>query len=208
MPTRKPSTLIIAVLSGAAAFAALSVAWTAGATASANRPPAQPTAVATVDLVAVLEGLSEKAVLEQRLEQSLADREQQLKTVVDQIKNAQADLETLRAGTPEYREKVRQVLELNAVAEARRNILQRIIAFEKGDMLRQIHTKISATVEKIADRDGYDIVLLDDSGFPLPPEAADRDIERAILTRTIVYRFQNVDITEQIINQMNAEFGG
>lgn len=201
-------TIFTALISGAIAFAALSAAWTVGATANFNRPPAAPTAVATVDLVAVLEGLSEKAVLEQRLEQSLADRQAQLQTVVDQIKNAQADLQTISEGTAEYREKVRQVLELQAVAEARRNILQRIIAFEKGDMLRNIHGKIETTVTRISERDGYDVVLLDDSLFPLPPEAADRDIERAILTQTIVYRHNTVDITSQVINQMNNEFGG
>ncbi|MEQ8768944.1 MAG: OmpH family outer membrane protein [Phycisphaerales bacterium] len=201
-------TILTAVISGAIAFGALSAAWTAGATASFNRPPAAPTAVATVDLVAVLEGLSEKAVLEQRLEQSLADRQAQLQDIVDKIKTAQADLQTLNEGTAQYREKVRQVLELQAVAQARRDILQRIIAFEKGDMLRSIHEKIEGTVTRISERDGYDVVLLDDSGFPLPAEAADRDIERAILTRTIVYRHGSVDITSQVINQMNNEFGG
>ncbi len=201
-------TILTAVISGAIAFAALSAAWTAGATASFNRPPAAPTAVATVDLVAVLDGLSEKAVLEQRLEQSLSDRQAQLQDIVDKIKNAQADLQTLNEGTAQYREKVRQVLELQAVAQARRDILQRIIAFEKGDMLRGIHQKIQTTVTRISERDGYDVVLLDDSGFPLPSEAADRDIERAILTQTIVYRHSSVDITSQVINQMNNEFGG
>ncbi len=206
MTTKK--SIIAAAISGAIAFAALSAAWTAGATASFNRPPAAPTAVATVDLVAVLEGLSEKAVLEQRLEQSLADRQVQLQDIVDKIKTAQADLQTLKEGTPEYREKVRLVLEYQGLAQTRRDVLQRIIAFEKGDMLRQIHAKIESAVTRISERDGYDVVLLDDSNFPLPKEAADRDIERAILTRTIVYRHGSVDITSQVINQMNNEFGG
>lgn len=202
-----PRTLATALAGAALAFAALTAAWTAGATATTARPPAQPTAVATVDLVAVLEGLSEKAVLEQRLEQSLADRQKQLDTVVEQIKTAQADLDTLKQGTPNYREKVRQVYELRAVADARRNALQQIIAVEKGEMLTSIYAKITSAITKIAQRQGLDLVVLDDSSFPLPTSAPDRDVERAILTRSVVYRHpESIDITNDVVTLMNNEF--
>lgn len=202
------STLLATAGAAALAFAALAAAFSAGATATTMRPPAQPTAVATVDLVAVLEGLSEKTVLEQRLEQSLADRQKQLDTVVEQIRTAQADLETLKAGTAGHREKVRQILELRAVADARRNALQQIISIEKGEMLQGIYAKITAAIAKLSERQGLDLVLLDDSAFPLPANASDRDIERAILTRSIIHRHNALDITQQVVQLMNNEFGG
>lgn len=204
MTTRASRPLLTVALALGAAL--IGAAFATGANATNVRPPAQPTAVAVVDVVTVLDGLSEKAVMEQRLQQSVTDRQKQLDEVVAKIKTAQDDLKILKEGTPEYREKVRQLLELNAVAEARRNILQRIVAFDKGDMLRDIYTKITVAVQKIADRNGYDIVVLDDSNFPLPNEAADSDMERAILTRAILYRHDSVDITAQVITLMNNEF--
>lgn len=205
MTTRAPRPLFaIALTLGAALVGA---AFATGASATSARPPAQPTAVAVVDVVAVLDGLSEKAVLEQRLQQSVTDRQAQLDEIITKIKAAQADLNgTLKEGTPEYREKVRQLLELNALAEARRNILQRIVAFDKGDMLRDIYSKITVAVQKIAERNGYDVVVLDDATFPLPAEAADSDMERAILTRSVLYRHDSVDITAQVVTLMNNEF--
>jgi len=204
MTARAPRSLLTAALVLGAAM--IGAAFATGARATSTRPPAQPTAVAVVDVVDVLDGLNEKKVLEKRLQQSVADHQASLDKVVDQIKTAQEDLKTYKEGTPAYREKVRELLELNAVAEARKNILQRIVAFDKGDMLHDIYGKITVAVQKIAERSGYDIVLLDDSDFPLPSEAADSDMERAILTRSVLYRTDAVDITDQIITLMNNEF--
>ena len=202
--TRPLMTVAIAL---GGAFLGATTLVTTSAVAVNQRPPAQPTAVATVDLVRVLDELKEKGVLEERLQQSLSDRQAQLDDVVNKIKTAQADLETLKPGTAAHREKIRQIVELQAVGEARRNALQQIISLEKGEMLKTIYEKINAAIAKIAERDGWDVVLLDDSGFPLPNQAPDRDMERAILTRSVLYKHNSVDVTSRVITLMNNEFG-
>jgi Skp family chaperone for outer membrane proteins len=204
-----PATLATVALSAAALLTG--AGFFAGAQANANaatRTVAPASAIATVDLIQILDGLREKSVLETRLEQSLSSRQAQLDVLVKQIDAAKGDLETLSKDSPAYREKFREVIELSATAEARKNVLQRIIAVEKGEMLGELYAKIEAAVAKIAQQGGYDIVLLDDSTFPIPTDAADRDVERAILTRSLVYRGSSTDITQQVVTLMNNEFGG
>lgn len=203
-----PNSRAVAILGRGLAVlalgAAVSLAWHANAS---SRPPATPTAVATVDLVSVLNGLEEKQVLETKLQASLDSRQKQLDDLVKQLETVQADIQTLSPGTDAYREKVRQLVELRNLAQTRRQILEQIIAAERATMLRDLYGKIAAAVQRISERDGWDIVLMDDSAFPLPQgDVSDRDMERAIVSRLIVYRHESVMITGEVVTLLNNEY--
>ncbi|MFG0306721.1 MAG: OmpH family outer membrane protein [Phycisphaerales bacterium JB040] len=188
----------------AALLIACTLAWRANAGA---RPPATPTAVATIDIVAILDQLEERQVLEERLQASLNERQKQLEELGKRLENVQADIQTLNQQTPAYREKVREALELRNLAQTRRQILEQIISIERAELLRSLYDKISASIGRVADRDGWDVVLLDDSAFPLPQgDVSDRDIERNIVSRGVIYRHDSVDITSDVIQLMNNEF--
>lgn len=190
------------------------LAWHAGAsnatTASLARPPAQPTAIATIDIVDVFEQLNERTTLEAQLKTRVEARQSQLDDINKRIQTIQADLDpqtgTLKAGTDDYKEKVREFMEQRAVAEARRNALQQIISIDQGALRRQLYTKIEAAIAKIADRDGIDLVILDDSGFPVPENAADNDVYRAIITKGVIYKHDSIDLTQRVITMMNNEY--
>jgi Skp family chaperone for outer membrane proteins len=187
------------------AIAMCAFAWNAGATS--ERASAQPTAIATIDIVAVFDGLDERQVLEDKLNTRTQARQEQLNEVVNQIQALQANLsEIADKTTPEYREQVRQLMELRAVAEARREALAQIISIDLGSVRRDMYLKVTAAIESIANREGYDMVMLDDSLFPLPENAADPDVYRAVITKTVVYRKDSIDITNQVITLMNNEF--
>jgi len=205
---KNPNTRAVAILGRGLAVLALgvavSMAWHANAS---SRPPATPTAVATVDLVEVINGLEEKKVLETKLQASLDSRQKQLDDLVKQLESVQADLKTLSPSTDAYREKVRQLVELRNLAQTRRQILEQIISAERAEMLRDLYGKIAAAVQRISERDGWDIVLMDDSAFPLPQgDVSDRDMERAIVSRLIVYRHPSVMITGEVVTLLNNEY--
>lgn len=176
----------------------------AGATSA--RPPAQPTAIAVVDIVDVIAGLDEPAVLEEQLNSRREARQQQLDEIVDELKILEADLQMLTRGTDEHREKLRAYLEKQAVAKARREVLSQIVSIDLGSVRAGMYMKVEQAIKDIADRDGYDIVLMDDSKFPLPENAPDADVYRAIITKSVVYRHDSIDITQQVITLMNNEF--
>ena len=203
-PARALSTITVAL--AALAIGASAVAWGAAAKANAARPPAQPTAIATVDLPAILDGLEEKSRHEADLQAVIQQSQAKLDELTKQLENVQADLEILNRESPEWRARFGEGLELQQQAEARKAVLTQIISLQRGESLRALYLKIEAGIAKIAEREGYDIVLLDDSKFPLPQQAPDSNMERAILSKTVLYAHNTTDITQDVITLLNNEF--
>lgn len=192
---------------GAVVLGAL--AWQAGANAA--RPPANPTAVATVNLPQILQNLEERNVRQASMTKAVEARQAQLDELTKRIEALQMELDpeqggTLKPGTTEYRDKLIQLRELQVTLDARFKLLEQVLSFERGSVMRDLYLKIEDAVERIAERDGYDVVLLDDTDFTLPQEAGQDDMNRAILARSVVYRHDSIDITNQVVQLMNNEF--
>lgn len=197
-------TRTITTLSIASILITALLAWTAGA--SSSRPPAQPTAIATVDIMDVIEGLNERSVLEGQLEARMEARQAQLNEVLDQLKALDADLQMLNPGTDEHREKMQEGIEKQALAKTRREVLSQIVSIDNGTVMEKLFSKIETAIQDIADREGYDIVLFDDSSFEVPENAPNQDVVRAIITKSVIYRHDSIDITQQVITLMNNEY--
>ena len=197
VPLFVPGVVVALVLSAAV--------WKASATSA--RPPAQPTAIATVDIVAVIDKLNEREVLEADLTKRTEARQAQLDEVLKQIQALQANLQEAGDRTStDYKEQLRQFYELRAVADARREALSQIISIDLGTVRREMYMKVSDAIARIAEREGYDIVMLDDSSFELPENAPDADVYRAIVTKGIMYRHSSIDITNDVVTLLNNEF--
>lgn len=183
------------------------LAWQAGANATnATRPPAQPTAIATVDIVTIFDQLQELKDLETELDTRKSSRQAQLDEVNNQLRAISADLEAMTRGTDEYKDKVRQAMELQAVLKARSDALNQILSIDRGNMTRELYNKAVDAISRIADREGYDAVFFDDSTFIVPEDAAYQDVYRSIVTRSLLYRNGSIDITNQIVSLMNSEY--
>ncbi|MHA7814502.1 MAG: OmpH/Skp family outer membrane protein [Phycisphaerales bacterium] len=183
------------------------LAWQAGANSASNaRPPAEPTAVATVDIVTIFDQLTELQDLESKLEQRRTSSQNELEEVNNRLKTISADLEAMTRGTEEYKNKVKDAMELQAVYKARSEALNQILSIERGSMTRDLYNKVSQAITRISEREGYDVVLFDDSTFIVPENAAYQDVYRAIVTRSLMYRHDSVDITNQVVSLMNSEY--
>lgn len=180
-------------------------AWQAGANSS-MRPPAQPTAVATVDIPSIIDQLEERKVREKELEDRTKARQAQLDEAANQLRTIQADLETLSRNSDEYKDKFRQAMEIEAMVKARKTALDQILSMDRGNVTREMYNKVATAVSNIADREGYDIVLFDDSLFPVPEDAPFTDVYRSIVSRSVIYHHESVDITDQVVTLMNNEF--
>jgi len=180
-------------------------AWQAGANNS-SRPPAQATAVATVDIVEIIDKLEERKVRESELEARKEARQIQINEVTDQLKIMQADLAALDRSTDEYKDKIREAMEMQAVAKARGEALNQILSIDRGNVTREMYNKVSDAISRIADREGYDIVLFDDSLFPVMEDAPFNDVYRSIISKSVLYHHNTTDITMQVYTLMNNEF--
>lgn len=197
--TRSIHPLIPAIAVLIAAFA-----WQAGANSS--RPPAPATSIATVDISEIINQLKERETHENTLEQNMIARQGQLDEVADKIRILEADLSSGTPGSDEYKDKLRQHMEIKAVFQARSEALNAIVSIDRGNVMRELYNKVSESISRIADREGYDIVLFDDSLFEVPNGAEFADVFRSIVTKSVIYRHDSVNITDQVVNLMNSEY--
>ena len=199
---RKPTTL--QMFTGLVLLVGSALVVNAGA--SASRPPAQPTAIATVDIMSIIDGLNEREVLESQLDDRMVDRKAKLDEVLEQLKVLDADINMLTRGTDEYREKLREGMEKQALAEARNKALSQIASIDLGEVMAGLYMKVETAIQDIAEREGYDIVLFDDTSFDIPEGAPNADVVRAIITKSVIYRHDSIDITQQVVTLMNNEY--
>lgn len=207
MPTTNPrrhtavfAAILLALVTGA-------FAWTARGN-SATRPPATPTAVATVDIPTLFESLTEFTDQRARLDAGVEQRRASLQELGTRLENLNNDLQMLREGNREaLREKLREKLELEAQAKARQQALQEIISIEEAQIFKEVYIKMQAAIKLVSERDGFDVVLLDTSTFELPPaEVGFARMQQTVFSNTLIYVHEGTNITERVATLMNNEY--
>lgn len=169
---------------------------------------AGPSSVAVLDLADLLEGLEERVFLEAELNSEIDKRQTELNLIVDSIKNMQADIELIPMDDKSGRriQKVRDLRIKEVEARALRQFVQEQLSVEKGQMLAKLYKKIQIAANKIVERDGWDIILIDDSGMELPEMANEQQMLQLILQRRVVGVGSRVDITGDVKTWMNNDF--
>lgn len=203
----KPQRLTPVLTLAAIALAAAALLRTQPAVATDSASLAQPTSIATVDIKQVIDQLDERAAMERDLEQFIADRQSQLDDLSSQIEEAAADGEILPEGSPERAEAARRVRELQALGQTRQKFLEEEISRQRGKIWLDLLRKIDATVDEIAQRDAWEIVIVDDTGLGLPAEnAAEQESLSALFRRRVLHAADRVNITSDVILYMNNQY--
>lgn len=204
MPRNRLHTTILA---GACAGVVALVGWNAGAESAASAVAlAEPTTVAVVNVEQALNQLDELKDLNKKLEERVKGRQQDLDNLKNQLEDLQAQLDQLPTNDQEKRRTLRaQIYELRETAAARASVYQSLINIEKGEIIRPLYTKFTAAVEEISQKQGYDLVLFDDTAIEIPQDT-DVNVNRAIQQKRIIYAADNLDITNEVILLMNQKY--
>ncbi len=205
MTNRKRTGLIAGLALGAAGMAGVGVGLGAGVASLA----AEPTAVAVVDIDAVSAELEEFKARVGEINAKREKRVAELRAISDRIGEINVELEALTENQQE------RGIELAITGEALQNDLRfKQQAFQQeADMLqaaltRELYGKIVAAVERIAERDGYDIVLFDDKSISLNDQSAASfaGSVNAIKSKKVLYASEVVDLTNSVLALMNNEY--
>jgi Skp family chaperone for outer membrane proteins len=167
---------------------------------------AGPSAVAVVDLTRLLDGLDERAALEQELNQEIEQRQAELDRVTGAIERMGQDIQTLAEDDPNRTQRIRELRMKEIEARALRNFIQEELSLEKGRMLGNLFNKIQNSVADIAARDGWDLVLIDDSSLELPSQVNEQQMLQLVLSRRVLAAGERVDITDDVRTLMNNRF--
>lgn len=202
----KNSGLGLAIVAGAVLSITALTGWHAGATATTASLAPEPARIATVNLEKLVEGLQEIKDRDGAVRAKGQERQSEINSLTDELKKIDTELEALPKGSKERREKVAKGLELRRLADARLNVYQQLINLEKGEILADIYKKIGDTAAKLAEREGYDLILMDDRVIKLPENAQDSDVNMAIQAKRVIYARDSIDITDRLLTVMNSEY--
>lgn len=197
-PRWVPWLAVAGILAGAGA---------ASAWRSAPAPMAAPASIGVVRLGALMDGLKEAqdkgAMLEARRLSVVAD----LKALEQQIQTLQ---ETISAGTLQGEQlfnTAQEISEKQAFGQARASAAETRLDIARGDMMRELYTKVTVAVAQFAQNNGYDLILVDDRSFPLArPQSNTAAQQEAIRGKRVLYARESLDVTDQLLTLMNNEY--
>jgi outer membrane protein len=194
------------ILAAACVCVVAIVGWRAGAESGAARAIAAPATIATVSIEKAFPQLDELTELNKSLEARVNDRQADLNALTAQLEELQAQLDQLPTSETEKRRTLRaQIYELRETATARANVYQTLINIEKGEIIRPLYQKLAAAVKEIAEKQGYDIVLFDDTTIEVP-QNTEEIVNRAIQQKRLLYSSAKLDITSEVVLLMNQKY--
>jgi Skp family chaperone for outer membrane proteins len=189
------------------AIAAAGVAWTA------RGWMAPPTAVAVVDMNRLKTSLDEFKQIESKISDLMAPNDQLVKAMGDELKEKRERLETERETMGERELLALQAdvarLQLNIQAQ-QREIMPAMFDAVALPEIATLNQKIIDAVQRVAERDGWDIIMIDPRAQPqLQLNTAPNlgELNTRMRARLFLYVNQNTaDITDEVLTLMNNDF--
>jgi Skp family chaperone for outer membrane proteins len=202
-----PRTLIQSLLPIAAILFLAAAAWRAGASGAAPAAAPPPTAVAVADYNRIHAGLKEISDRNVKLAEQGNKYAAELGDLEKKLKDLDVDLRNTKPGSKEWFELRLAIKENQDVYASRTDGINKRVQLLIGNGNREVYQKFVGTVDYLAKRDGWDIVLLDDRDLiQIPDLASSGEVRDAITRRTILFALPKADITDTIIAQMNTDY--
>lgn len=167
---------------------------------------ARPTAVAVVSIPKVLADLREREDKEADLRILSERRESVVNALGEKAQAAAQEFEVLPPGTDDWKAKREEAMRLEATFRLETEIAQRTLGEHQKFMQLELFNKIIAAIKAFAEREGYDLVLTNDSGVSIPPNLPDQQFLSAVTGRRVAYASEAIDITDEVAQAMNNEY--
>ncbi|MEM8758107.1 MAG: OmpH family outer membrane protein [Planctomycetota bacterium] len=169
------------------------------------RSVAEPTAVASLDLQGLLEQLQESQDREADIRAAVQARADEISALQTAVQGMITELETLPQNSGA--ERIRLEIEIRAgqqELETRGQLYVQERQLQVTQLLVEMADKAFEAAARVAERDGYDIVIHDNTTALATLPDIDSVLRR--LTRTTVYTAESTDITTSVLALMNNEY--
>lgn len=166
---------------------------------------AQPVAGKTAVAVVNINDLIAKSQKNVDYQAALKKRRAELQAAAEKKQNAinvmRQDLDVI-PNAVERQKKESEIIKAMAEYRAWNQIQQQFLVRDQQTFLVDIYSEIGTTVEAVAKREGYDVVLLD---APTPDfeKLNPEQLVQVIGGRQVIYRSERVDLTKVVLEQMN-----
>jgi Skp family chaperone for outer membrane proteins len=139
-------------------------------------------------------------------QEATAEQEQivaELDKLRKEIEAEEAGLRTLKAGSSDYLELMKGILEKQASLQARQEFHKQQLAMKDQRWTEQLYTDILRETGEVAKEKGLDIVFENDE--PELPALSAQDLMMAIRTHKVLYSGGGLDITNEVMSRVDVE---
>lgn len=192
----------VPILTAALLFAGSAV-WRAGAQNGAAA--AAPARVATIDMTRVFEALEERSSHEVELRAFIEQQNSKIKELGDQLQQVKADLDLLVKGTAERRRKAEEAARIRVDLEVQKRFSDQLIDRRRAEVFADLFEKVQAAAAKVAQQQGYDVLLSDDSHGEVPSDT-EAETRGVMSSRRVLYASPTIDLTDAVVLFMNNEW--
>ena len=197
--SRRKNTSLIACLALATGFIFMA--------GYATNTPTKPAVVAVVDLERVFNNLDSRKTAEEKIISKREDMIAQADEMRDELELLTAELESLEAGSATMMEMNDRAISISGRLRAFETYGQLLIERDQAATLRKTYDLIREEAGKLSKAKGIDLVLLNDS-IPLVDLTDAAGTLQQISARRILWANNTLDITEELLAQMNGGGAG
>lgn len=164
------------------------------------------TRVAVVSIPVVSEKYNKTADLEAYFDGIRGQLSQQRDALRNKIDRLSRSLqEELRPGTAEYAAREKELAMAQAELQWFMDSESKRVERGLSNSMREIFDDIQRVVRNVAESRGYDIVLASDK-LPDEPAESATQIRQQILLQKVLYWKPQVDITDEVVSKLNADY--
>ncbi|MCA9273725.1 MAG: OmpH family outer membrane protein [Phycisphaerales bacterium] len=197
------NTRFVAVTLGITLVAAIAAALGAGV---AQSRLAAPTTVAVIDIDRLSTSLEEFKVPREQFISKQNTWTEELKGLQTRLASLDEELELIPEDNMDARiNKVIQRTTVESEIKTKSQLFQQASDLEQAKLFKRMYDKIEDGASRIAQRDGVDVVLVDDRIFKIPANnrAAQADL---LNSKKVLYASESVDLTDELLTMLNNEF--
>ncbi|MBC8523688.1 OmpH family outer membrane protein [PVC group bacterium] len=165
----------------------------------------KPAVIAFVDLERVINSLEERAQMVSNKDLLFGIHDDKITSRRQKISNYDNEIELYASRSTKQIELLwEQLLESHELDNYKLYYKQKLILFE-AEATQELYDKIKQTSAFLAKQNGWDIVYVNDAAIAMP-EGVNPNILGEIANRRVLYANVEFDVTDQLIEYMNAQY--
>ncbi|CAN5798450.1 hypothetical protein BH11PLA1_BH11PLA1_13290 [soil metagenome] len=161
--------------------------------------------IALVDMPKVFESLDERKALESDLLKDAKAKQDELTALGEEIKREAKALDGITDQT-EKQAAFFKLMEKQAMAKARTSTYDAVLDQRRAEIFKRLYDKAAEMTKKIAEAQGYTLVLANDSGIAVPTGSGTEAVRASLGQRRVLYAAPSHDITDELISQLNVAY--
>lgn len=168
-------------------------------------PAVEPARIATIDLEKAYNSIDRFAAAQAKLKLSAEELDKKVKSAESVVKDLESELESFQPGSESHSATIQKAQIAVGELKAMQDFARAKVEFERARVLRDTYLAIRDASRKLAERDGYDYILLDDSLPEMDPKNAAQTMQQ-ISARRFIFATPKSDVTAALVALMNEEW--